>query len=86
MIWTATLSSKGQLTLPKALRERLKLKPGDKVLFIVRGERVELEPARGDILQWYGALKTEETHDWREVREQVRRAIAEEVVREGQGH
>ncbi len=33
---TATLTSKGQLTLPKVMRDDLKLKPGDKVDFIRR--------------------------------------------------
>ena len=31
---TATLTSKGQLTLPKVLRDELNLKPGDKVDFV----------------------------------------------------
>ena len=31
----ATLTSKGQLTLPKALRERLRLETGDRIDFVV---------------------------------------------------
>lgn len=31
---TATITSKGQLTVPKAVRERLDLKPGDLVEFV----------------------------------------------------
>ena len=31
----ATVTSKGQITLPKALREKLKLSAGDRVEFIV---------------------------------------------------
>lgn len=31
---SATLTSKGQLTLPKAIRDALRLNPGDKVQFV----------------------------------------------------
>jgi len=34
----ATMTSKGQLTVPKAIRDRLDLKPGDKVDLMPSGE------------------------------------------------
>ncbi|NBC49457.1 MAG: AbrB/MazE/SpoVT family DNA-binding domain-containing protein [Gammaproteobacteria bacterium] len=36
----ATITSKGQITLPKALRDRLQLAPGDRVDFIVEANNV----------------------------------------------
>jgi antitoxin PrlF len=35
---TATMTSKGQLTVPKELRDLMGLQPGDKVEFLVDGE------------------------------------------------
>jgi AbrB family looped-hinge helix DNA binding protein len=32
---TATMTSKGQITIPKVIREQLELKPGDRIQFIV---------------------------------------------------
>jgi antitoxin PrlF len=85
MVWTATVSSKGQLTIPKAVRETLALKSGTKVLLTLRDGKIEMEPLEGDIRQWRGALKGERaTASLKDVREQVREAIAEEVVREMQ--
>ena len=85
MVWTATISSKGQLTIPKPVREALGLKPGEKVLFTLREGKAELEPISGDIQQWRGVLQAERSGvPWEEVREHVRRAIAEEAVREMQ--
>jgi AbrB family looped-hinge helix DNA binding protein len=86
MVWTATVSSKGQLTIPKAVREKLGLEPGSKVLFTLRDGKAEIESVSGDIRQWRGALKETELDVARDhVRERVREAIAEEVVREMQG-
>ncbi len=85
MIWTATVSSKGQLTIPKPVRKALGLKPGAKVLFTLHEGKAELEPISGDIQQWRGTLRAEGPGvPWAEVREHVRRAIAEETVREMQ--
>jgi AbrB family looped-hinge helix DNA binding protein len=36
----STLSAKNQVVIPKEAREALQLKPGDKVLFVVRGDNV----------------------------------------------
>lgn len=48
---TATLTSKGQITIPVAVRERLGLRRGDRLSFRVRGDGVvELEPVRADLL------------------------------------
>ena len=37
------LSSKGQVTIPKAIREELGLEPGDLVAYVVRDRGVRLE-------------------------------------------
>jgi antitoxin PrlF len=40
----ATLSSKGQVTIPKAVRERLHLKPGDQFKFFFHPDGVIILP------------------------------------------
>ena len=40
---TATISTKGQLVIPNRFRKALHLRPGDKVLFSLEGERLVLE-------------------------------------------
>jgi antitoxin PrlF len=40
------LSSKGQITVPLEIRRRLGLKEGDRVEFVVEGERTIMRPAR----------------------------------------
>lgn len=36
----ATLSAKNQIVIPREAREALGLKPGDKLLIVVRGDRI----------------------------------------------
>ena len=43
---TVTISSKYQVVIPKAVRERLKIKPGQKVEAFAVGGRIELVPVR----------------------------------------
>ncbi len=46
----ATLTSKGQLTVPKAVRDRLRLHPGDKLEFFIRDDgRLEVVAKGADI-------------------------------------
>lgn len=53
---TATLTSKGQMTLPKDVREALSLKPGDQVEFVRIGNRFELRPRNLRAADFAGAL------------------------------
>ncbi len=80
MLWTAKITSRGRLTLPQGLRERMSLQPGDRMTFVVRGETVILKPCEG-ILDWYGVLEGQgQPEDLNAVREAVRHAIAEKTI------
>ncbi len=46
MKYSSTISSKGQVTVPQQIRNRLGLTTGDRVEFVVEGERTVLRPAR----------------------------------------
>jgi len=41
----SSLSEKGQVTIPKEIRRRLNLKPGDKVVFLVREDGILIRKA-----------------------------------------
>ncbi len=54
----ATLTSKGQTTIPKEIRDFLGIGPGDKLDFVVESDgRVILWPATLDVRQLRGMLK-----------------------------
>ncbi len=43
MFATTKITNKGQITVPKAVRERLGLKPGDTLIYDVAGDTVTLK-------------------------------------------
>lgn len=54
---SSTLTSKGQTTIPKEVREFLKLQPGDRLDFVIQPDgRVVLLPATIDVRELKGVL------------------------------
>jgi antitoxin PrlF len=53
---SASLSSKGQVTIPKAIRDLLKVRTGDRVDFIVENDRVVVRPGTRDLRSLRGIL------------------------------
>ena len=53
-----TLSSKGQVTIPVAIRNKLRLNTGDRIDFAVFGkDRVEIVPKKGSVLALKGIVR-----------------------------
>lgn len=53
----ATITSKGQLTLPKKLRDELKLHAGDKLDFVIREDgHIEVIPLKAPVSKLKGLL------------------------------
>jgi AbrB family looped-hinge helix DNA binding protein len=55
---TATVTSKGQITIPKAVREALGLEPGDRVAFRLLDNAAMVEPETVDLKELFGSLHT----------------------------
>ena len=53
----ATITAKGQVTVPKPIRDRLKLKPGDRVDFVLdSGDEVRVVPVTASVRQLKGMV------------------------------
>jgi AbrB family looped-hinge helix DNA binding protein len=78
----STVTSKGQTTIPKEIRDRMGLKTGDRVAFIVRGEEVVLRTVKGTLLDLRGAIAPRRRpEDLDAVRREVRKAVGERAAR-----
>ncbi len=75
---SARLSSKGQVTVPRAVREALSLEEGDRVVFRVEGQRAVLARTP-DLLALAGSVPVPAAKrgtPWAKVRRQTRAARA----------
>lgn len=74
----AKLTSKGQITVPREIREHLRLEPGDRVHFRVEGEAVEVSKA-GDLGELAATVEVPprlRNIDWEEIRRAAHRQWA----------
>ena len=54
---TATITSKGQVTIPKAVRDSLHLRTGDRIEFVIRGQsEALLRPVTKSVDEVFGKL------------------------------
>jgi AbrB family looped-hinge helix DNA binding protein len=80
------LSSKGQMTIPKEVRKALNLRPSEKVIIVVEGNRAILQPLRGNLLDIGGSVKItdrEKPIEFKKVREEVRKRVGRKAASRG---
>ncbi len=79
----STMTSKGQITIPKDIRAELGLEPGSKVLFVRTGPRdVRLVARTGSVSDLIGSLARPGSPDFtiEDINEQIALAAAEQAM------
>ena len=76
------ITERGQTTLPSQVRKALGLQPHDSIIYIIEGDRVVIKPLRGDILDLRGRLKVKNKIDFKNLREDTKKAVAKKIVKE----
>ena len=84
----ARVSDKGQITLAAAARRKLGIAPNSQVEVVVGDEEITIRPLKrvselAGILHRYARPGTAE--DWDAIRDEMEKAVAEEVVRADPG-
>lgn len=77
---TSKIGRRGQLTLPRSIRNWLGLQEGDKVAFVRRGDEIILHPLSKTLLDLRGSVPVTEPQNFDSVREQVRETRAQTVA------
>ena len=77
----SVLTKKWQTTIPKEIRNLLKLKPNDKIIYLTEGEKVILKPLRGNILELRGSVRTKKKPiDFKKLREDTRKIVTRKIL------
>lgn len=69
---TASVTSKGQVTIPKKIREKLGIESGSEINFIIKGDEVVLLPKTDKPLEQMKELRTEIHFSEKDVQEMIR--------------
>ena len=81
----AKMSKKGQVTIPKAIRKKLKIGKEGGILFLVENDEVKIKGiAAGQVDQLAGSLKkyAKEYIPLDKIRKQIKGKVADEAARE----
>lgn len=83
-IKTVTISSKGQVVLPREIRERLGVEQGDKLDIVVDDQGIHLRPSRDEenpFVKWIGALPQGEETTEEFIRHSRHEGLTDEELR-----
>lgn len=62
---------RGQIAIPKQIRQELNLQEGDRLAFIRRGDEVVLQPLRATLSDYRGSIPASGPQDFAAIRQQV---------------
>jgi AbrB family looped-hinge helix DNA binding protein len=65
------VSPKGQVTLPREIRRKLNIKPGDQMAVILDGEQIVFKPFTKTLLDMRGSIKVKGEQDFDKIRQDV---------------
>lgn len=78
---TMSMTQKGQVTIPRHIRESLGLRPHDRIEFALEGDHAVLRPATSRIAALYGSVEPRQRpEDFHALREEFEQGVADEVM------
>lgn len=71
------VNPKGQVTLPREIRRKLKIKAGDQMAVILDGDQIVFRPFTKTLLDMRGSIKVKGEQDFNKIRREVLKKRAE---------
>ena len=79
----AKVSRRGQIVIPRPVRQRLDLREGDRVASVDNGEDIVLRPLTRTLLDLRGSVSVEGPQDFDAIRGRARESRAREEAKRG---
>ena len=79
----STVTAKGQVTIPKPIRDAIGISSNDRVTFIQKGERIYLQPVKS-LQSFRGAIKKKSLGSFEIERAKAKAAIAKKLKRDSE--
>ena len=80
MINVSKVGRRGQITLPRKIRRYLKIKEGDRLSFLQKGEDVILKPMNQTLLDHRGSIPVKNPQSFHDIRQAVMETQAWKVA------
>ena len=77
---TVTVGKRGQITLPKAIRQRAGIEDGDRVAVSLEGDRIVMLPLGKTLLNLRGSIPASGPQDFEHIRQEVLRHRAQKAA------
>jgi antitoxin PrlF len=77
----STVTTKGQVTIPKQIREALNISPNDKVDFVQEGEKIVMIPLK-PLQSFRGAVKASRSLTFEDERAKAKKGVARRLAEE----
>jgi len=77
------IGRRGQITLPREVRRRIKVDEGDQIAFIIEGEQVIIKPLIQSLLDLRGSVAVTGEQDFNAIRKEVMDKRAQRESDEG---
>jgi antitoxin PrlF len=74
---SSAVTTKGQVTIPYAIRQKMHIHPGDKVIFIVEDDHVVITRKIKDIKASFGLIKTNGTASLEDIEHAVQKGATD---------
>lgn len=75
------VSSKGQITLPKSIREAMGIKPGDTIVITQKENNIVLHPVTETLFELRGSIEVDGPQDLDAILEKAKKSVAADVIR-----
>lgn len=75
MMQTSIMTQKGQVTIPYFIRQKLAIKPGTRISFLLDKETIKLSPMLS-FFEFRGSIKSKKVFDIKKMREEAKKNLS----------